>query len=235
MCGRYVAATPVAKLAEQFLVEDVRIEEHAPSFNVAPTDEVMAVAVGREGTRQLGSFRWGLVPSWAKDPTIGNRMINLRAETVSGKPSFTRMLARSRCILPADGFYEWKDMGKGRKKQPFFVRRRDGAPIAMAGLWAVWKPRGEEDAEWLRTCSIITTTPNALMKPIHGRMPVVLPSESWDLWLDGQNQDTDDLTRLLAPAADQVLEACPVSTEVNNVANDGDQLIAPLDGHELAV
>ena len=231
MCGRYVAATPVDKLAEQFLVEEVKVADHEASFNVAPSDEVLAVAVGREGARQLGSFRWGLVPSWAKDPAVGNRMINLRAETVSEKPSFRRTLARRRCLLPADGFYEWKAMGKGRKKQPFFVRARDGSVLAIAGLWEVWKPRGEEDAEWLRTCTVITTEPNAVVGPIHDRMPVILPPTVWDTWLDQSNQDADALAKLLVPAPDDLLEAYPVGFDVSNVRNNGDHLVTPLEGH----
>ena len=231
MCGRYVAATPVDKLAEQFLVEEVKVADHEASFNVAPSDEVLAVAVGREGARQLGSFRWGLVPSWAKDPAVGNRMINLRAETVSEKPSFRRTLARRRCLLPADGFYEWKAMGKGRKKQPFFVRARDGSVLAIAGLWEVWKPRGEEDAEWLRTCTVITTEPNAVVGPIHDRMPVILPPAVWDTWLDQSNQDADALAKLLVPAPDDLLEAYPVGFDVSNVRNNGDHLVTPLEGH----
>jgi putative SOS response-associated peptidase YedK len=232
MCGRYVSSTPVAKLAKRFMVEEVKVEKHEPSYNVAPTDEVLAVAVGKEGHRQLGAFKWGLVPSWARDPKIGNRMINLRAETVSEGAAFRRTLARRRCILPADGFYEWKDMGKGRRKQPFFIRSRSGDPLALAGLWEVWKPRDEQDAEWLRTCTIITTEPNALLAPIHDRMPVVLPPETWDTWLDESNQDVDALAALLVPAPDDLLELYPVGNDVSNVANDGEQLIVPLEGHE---
>ena len=232
MCGRFVAATPVSKLVEDFLVQELKVDEHEPSWNVAPTDQVLAVAVGRDGTRQLGTFKWGLVPSWAKDESIGNRMINLRAETVSDKPSFRKTLARRRCIIPADGFYEWKDMGKGRKKQPFFIRPRDGSVLALAGLWEVWKPRGEEDAEWLRTCTIITTDPNGLLAPIHNRMPVVLPPEAWDTWLDESNDDVDALAALLVPAPDDLLELHPVGYEVGSVSNNGAQLVIPLEGHE---
>ena len=226
-----MASTPAAKLAEQFLVEEVKAEEQPARYNVAPSQEVMAVAVGREGVRQLGTFKWGLVPTWAKDPAMGNRMINLRAETVSEKPSFKRLLAKRRCILPADGFYEWKDMGKGRRKQPFFLRHRDGDVLALAGLWDVWKPKDDEEADWLRTCSIITTSPNAVMKPIHDRMPVVLPPDAWERWLDESNQDVESLAKLLVPAPDDLLVAHPVTTEVNNVANEGERLIEPLEGH----
>jgi len=232
MCGRFVSSTPVSKLVEQFLVEDVKVEEHDPSYNVAPTTEVMAIATGSEGVRRLGTFKWGLVPTWAKDPSIGNRMINLRAETVSEKPSFRRTLGKHRCIIPADGFYEWKDMGKGRKKQPFFIRARDGTVLAFAGLWEAWKEKDASDDEWLRTCTIITTEPNKLLEPIHNRMPVVLPPAAWDTWLDRDNTDVDEPTTLLKPAPDDLLEMFPVSTAVNSVANDSEELVLPLEGHE---
>jgi len=236
MCGRFVSATPVKKLVEQFLVEELTVDGHDPSWNVAPTAHVLAVASNSEGVRRLGTFKWGLVPSWAKDPSIGNRMINLRAETVSEKPSFKRTLARHRCIIPVDGFYEWKDMGKGRKKQPFFIRSRDETVLALAGLWEAWKEKNDDagDDDWLRTCTIITTTPNKLMAPIHDRMPVVLPPESWDTWLDRENDDVAALAELLKPAPDDLLELYPVGTEVNNVRNNGEQLVAPLEGHEAA-
>jgi putative SOS response-associated peptidase YedK len=235
MCGRFVSSTPVSKLAEQFLVEDVKVDEHEPNFNVAPTNEILAVAASKEGARRLGTFKWGLVPSWAKDPSIGNRMINLRAETVSEKPSFRRTLAKHRCIIPVDGFYEWKDMGKGRKKQPFYIRPRDGTVLALAGLWEAWKdkdrPEDDEDA-WLRTCTIITTEPNKLLADIHNRMPVVLPPDTWDAWLDRENADADALAALLRPAPDDLLELYPVGTDVNSVRNNGEHLVLPLEGHE---
>jgi len=238
VCGRFVAATPPAALAETFEVDEVKLADDAaageggPNYNVAPTNDVVAVAVSKDGHRQLGTFHWGLVPSWAKDPAIGNRMINLRDDTVKDKPSFRRTLTKRRCIIPADGFYEWKDMGKGRKKQPFFIRARSGEPLALAGLWEVWKDAEQQDAEWLRSCTIITTEPNALLKSIHNRMPVVLPPEAWDTWLDPANNDAEVLAKLLVPAPDDLLELYPVSTEVNSVQNNGPQLVIPLEGHE---
>ncbi|MDQ3758022.1 MAG: SOS response-associated peptidase [Actinomycetota bacterium] len=237
MCGRFASSTPVSKLVEQFLVDEVTVDAHEPNWNVAPTNDILAVAASKEGVRRLGTFKWGLVPSWAKDPSIGNRMINLRAETVSEKPSFKRTLAKHRCIIPIDGFYEWKAMGAGRKKQPFYIRSRDGTALALAGLWEAWKDKdkaGEADDEWLRTCTIITTTPNKLLAPIHDRMPVVLPLEAWDTWLDRDNDDVDALAALLRPAPDDLLELYPVSPEVNSVRNNGEQLIAPLEGHDPA-
>ncbi len=238
MCGRFVAATPPAALAETFQVDEVKLPEDGTesNFNVAPTDDVIAVAVSKDGQRQLGSFHWGLVPSWAKDISVGNRMINLRADTVKGKPTFRKNLAKRRCIIPVDGFYEWKDMGKGRKKQPFFIRARDGTALALAGLWEAWRdkdaPEDDPDA-WLRTCTIVTTEPNKLLAPIHNRMPVVLPPEAWDTWLDRDNTDADELGALLKPAPDDLLELFPVSTAVNSVGNDSGELVLPLEGHEL--
>jgi len=233
MCGRFVAATPPSVLAETFLVDEVKLPEETESnFNVAPTNDVIAVAVSKDGQRQLGSFHWGLVPSWAKDVKIGNRMINLRADTVREKPSFRRTLAKRRCIIPVDGFYEWKDMGKGRKKQPFFIRAKDEKPLALAGLWEVWKDPEDRDAEWFKSCTIITTDPNKLLQPIHNRMPVVLPPDAWDRWLDPANEDVDELERLLVPAPEDLLELYPVTTEVNSVKNNGPQLVIPLEGHE---
>ena len=234
MCGRFVSSTPTKVLAETFLVDEVRLPEGVEAnFNVAPTDDVIAVAVSKEGQRQLGTFHWGLVPSWAKDVSVGNRMINLRADTVRSKPTFRKNLAKRRCIIPVDGFYEWKDMGKGRKKQPFFIRAAGGGPLALAGLWEVWKDReAGEDADWLKSCTIITTEPNGLLAPIHNRMPVVLPPSAWDAWLDPANEDTESLEKLLIPAPDDLLELFPVSTEVNSVRNNGPQLVMPLEGHE---
>ena len=234
MCGRYVSATPAQQLAEEFHVDAVKADDLPAKFNVAPTDQIYAVAISRDGLRQLGTFKWGLVPSWAKDPSIGNRMINARAETVSEKPAFRRLLERRRCILPADGFYEWQRLGTGKKqrKQPFFIRRRDGKPMALAGLWEVWKPRDDADAEWLRSATIITGEPNELVARIHDRMPVILPEEVWDTWLDPANTDIDALLTLLVPYPADLIEAYPVDTLVNSVQNDGPELIEPLEGHD---
>ena len=231
MCGRFVSSTPVSALAEQFLAEEVKAPEKDASYNVAPTDDVYAVATSK-GTRKLGTFHWGLVPSWAKDPSVGNRMINVRAESVSEKPSFQRILQRRRCVIPADGFYEWKAMGKGRKKQPFLIRARDGRPLALAGLWEVWKDRQDQDAEWLRSCTILTTEPNDLVAALHDRMPAVLLPEAVDTWLDEDVTDVETLTALLVPYPSELLEVWPVSTDVNDVKNNRPDLVEPLEGHE---
>lgn len=221
----------MAELAEQFLVAEVKAGEKDARYNVAPTDEVYAVATSK-GVRRLGTLTWGLVPSWAKDPSPGKGMINLRAETVSDKPGFRRTLQNRRCIIPADGFYEWKDMGRGRPKQPFFIAGRDGRPLALAGLWAARKARSELDEEWLRTCTIITTDPNNLVAGLHDRMPAILPPEAWDTWLDEDVTDVEVLSKLLVPYPSELLVAWPVGRDVNSVANDGPSLVEPLEGHD---
>ena len=236
MCGRYVSATPAQQLAEEFHVDTIKADDLPAKYNVAPTDPVYAVAISRDGLRQLGTFKWGLVPNWSKDPSSGAKMINARAETVSEKPSFKRLLEKRRCILPADGFYEWKRLGdedaKKPRKQPFFIRRRDGKPMALAGLWDVWKPRDDPDADWLRSATIITGEPNELVARLHDRMPVILPEEAWDTWLEKDNEDAEALRKLLVPYPAELLEAFPVDTLVNSVQNDGPELIEPLEGHE---
>lgn len=240
MCGRFVAASSPTLLAERFHVDDVQADDEA-SYNVAPRALVMAVRQ-RDDTRVLSRLRWGLVPSWAKDVSMGDRMINARAETVATKPAYRRAFAAKRCIIPADGFYEWKVVApastpKGRpKKQPMFVHRRDGEPLAFAGLWEVWKApdadaasiAGIGDDGWLRSCVIVTTDANDLLAPIHERMPVVLPESAWAEWLDPANHDTDALRRLLVPAPDELLEVWPVSPAVNRADNDTPDLVRPV-------
>jgi putative SOS response-associated peptidase YedK len=230
MCGRYVSSTPVGVLAERFAVEDVRAPDLGARFNVAPTDEVYAVAEGKDGTRRLGTFKWGLVPFWAKDPKVGSRMINARVETLRSK--FTRTLERRRCLIPADGFYEWQDRPAGQKNQPFLIRAKDGAPLAFAGLWEVWHDDDDPDAEPLRTCSIITTDANQVVARTHDRMPVMLARDAWEAWLDVGQHDLDVIEGLLVPAEPDALEVYPVSTDVNSVKNDGAHLVEPLEGHE---
>lgn len=227
MCGRYVASMPSAVLADHLLVDDVRTEALEPNYNVAPTDPVYAVAENREGTRILGSYRWGLVPSWAKDPGVGARMINARAETVATK--FGKALERRRCLLPADGFYEWEQREIGGKtvKQPWFISRADGAPMVFAGLWEVWWPAGaDRDVdEPLRTCSVITTEANEVVRPIHDRMPVVLDPQVWERWLDRSLTDPGELGAMLRPADPRSIERREVSTRVNSVRNNGPELL----------
>jgi putative SOS response-associated peptidase YedK len=242
MCGRFVTASSPTLLAERFQVGEVKVDDHEPNYNVAPRELVMAVRQ-RDEERVLSRLRWGLVPSWAKDVSMGDRMINARSETVATKPAYKRSFARKRCIIPADGFYEWKVVGppstpKGRpKKQPMFVHRRDGEPLAFAGLWEVWKvPEGTDGAAiagvgddgWLRSCVIVTTQANDLLTPIHERMPVVLPESAWDDWLDPTNDDIDAVRSLLVPARDDLFEVWPVSSAVNKADNNTPDLVRPV-------
>ena len=242
MCGRYTSTSSVEQLVEVYDVDDVRTEELPLRWNVAPSQPVYAVAARRprgekEGAgvrRQLGTFRWGLVPSWAKDPTVGNRMINARADSLGERPAFRAAFARRRCIIPADAFYEWQaPAGSGapgpaakRGKVPWAVRLRDGRPMAFAGLWEVWRDPAAE-GELVRSCAIITTEANGLLAPIHSRMPVVLPARAWDQWLDPALDDTGALAHWLVPAPDEWFEAFIVSSRVNAVANEGPELLDP--------
>jgi len=225
MCGRYVAATPPDQIASYFGAEspEALLE---PSYNVAPTNDVYAV-LSDGSTRHVDAFHWGLVPMWAKDPKIGSKMINARAETLAGKSAYKSAFKRRRCLIPADGFYEWKkDPGAPpkAKKQPYFIHRPDGEPFAFAGLWEVWKGPNK-DQEPLRSCTIITTAPNEAMAAIHDRMPVILPPSAWDTWLDREQDDLELLGRLLVPSRPEIIVMHPVSTEVNNVRNRGEHLI----------
>ena len=224
MCGRYVAATPPAQLAELFGVTDVRAGDLGARWNVAPTLDVYAVATGSDGERRLGTFRWGLVPWFAKDPTGAAKMINARSETVAEKPAFRRSLERRRCIVPADGFYEW--LRAGKERLPHLFSAADGSVLGFAGLWEVWRSKDDPDAEPLRTCTILTTNANATMRPIHDRMPVVLPPSAWDRWLDPSVRQAADVLDLLAPAPDGLLARRAVSTKVNNVKNEGAELLS---------
>jgi putative SOS response-associated peptidase YedK len=253
MCGRYsTGQLSLPLLAEQFKADPAEAEAagHQPNWNITPTSNVLVVTSatepeagdgGGETSRRLRRLKWGLVPSWAKDSSVGNRMINVRAESVTDKPTFKRLLASTRCILPADGFYEWQDLGpdpeaKGRKrsrKQPFYITTRDGAPLAIAGLWTTNKhadPTGP-----VETCTILTTSANKLMSTIHHRMPVLLAPETWDTWLDPELDDVETLARLLVPAPDDLLQLWPVDPAVNSFRSNGPDLTRPLEGHEPRV
>jgi putative SOS response-associated peptidase YedK len=226
MCGRFVATATPAQLADYLHVDAIRTEALDPSWNVAPTDAVYAAAENREHQRLLGTYQWGLVPFWAKDAKGGARMINARAETLTSK--FRRTFERRRCLLPADGFYEWEKLDDG-KKQPWFIHRADGAPMVFAGLWEVWKPEGAtEDDEPLRTCSIITTAANELLAPIHDRMPLVLNPQDFDRWLDRDLTDVESLRDLLVPGDPRSLVRYEVSPAVNSVRNNSGDLVRPL-------
>lgn len=227
MCGRYTSRTPAAELASYFGVDEVVAPDLGARYNVAPTDETYAVAESSDG-RRLGTFRWGLVPFWAKDVKVGAKMINARAEGLLDKPAFRRPFERRRCIIPADGFYEW-ERTSAKKKQPWYITRVDGKPMAFAGLWESWRPVKGSDEGKVRSCVIITGEPNEVVARLHDRMPVMLPPEAWDAWLDPDNDDLVSLQGLLVPAPSELLELVPVSTAVNTVTNDGPELIEPID------
>ena len=223
MCGRYSLTTPGDELAEIFgLPERPQLE---PRYNIAPTQAVPVVRMKTAGaSRELALVKWGLVPSWAKNPEAGARMINARAETVLDKPAFRAAFKVRRCLVLADGFYEWQRTPG--KKQPFHIRRCDQKPFAFAGLWERW----ERGAEPLETCTIITTTPNALLAPIHDRMPVILEPEDLDSWLNPELTDVHRLASLLRPCAAEEMRAFRVSTRVNSPQNDGPACLETIAG-----
>lgn len=236
MCGRYVSATAASKLAEEFHVDEVVVEDLGERYNVAPTLDVYAIATTNENTRRMGTLRWGLVPGFAKDEKIGNRMINLRSETVTSKPAFSKLLEKRRCIVPADGFYEWqkKDGPNGKpEKQPFYITAADGSPLAFAALWDRWTPpelRGKDGVEPLRTVTLITGEPNDLVGRIHDRMVVCLPQDKWDAWLDPA-VGKEEAAAMLVPLPSDAMRAYPVVKLVSNVKNEGRELLEPLPGH----
>ena len=226
MCGRFTSTATPADLAAYFDVDEVVADDLGARFNVAPTDEVYAVAKSKStGRTRLGTFKWGLVPFWAKDPGSGARMINARVETLLDKPAFRRPFERYRCIIPADGFYEWTPAADGKKKQPWYIHRADGDVLAIAGLWSSWHPK--DGGERLTTCTIITGDPNDVVRPLHDRMPVVLPPSAWEAWLDPDNDDVESLRGLLVPPPAELYEAYPVIDAVSNVRNAGPQLLEP--------
>ncbi|MGE8203424.1 SOS response-associated peptidase [Heyndrickxia sp. NPDC080065] len=218
MCGRYNLYSSVELLLEQFELTNGDFIEFSPRFNIAPSQEVLSVVQGETGNRG-GFLRWGLVPSWANDPKIGYKMINARAETINEKPSFKRLLARRRCLIVADGFYEWKKEGK--QKTPFHIRLKNKLPFAFAGLWDRWDQNGTV----LQSCTIITTEANELMKDIHERMPVILTKESESAWLDRSIQEEEFLKSLLVPYDSDEMEAYTISALVNSPKNEGIELI----------
>lgn len=213
MCGRFTLRTPMNKVAEVFGLDDMPDIE--PRYNVAPTQPVVAVRLRPEAEkRELALLRWGLIPHWADDPSIGNRMINARAETVAGKPAFRQAFKKRRCLVVADGFYEWKKTDG--KKQPYYIRLKDDQPFGFAGLWERWSRDGEE----IQSCTIVTTEPNELMKPIHNRMPVIVQPDDYYRWLDPAFDDGAPLQPVLQRYPAELMEAYPVSTLVNNPRNE---------------
>ncbi len=268
MCGRFVASRPVDEIADLLNADDIEVpaELTEPRWNVAPQAAVLAVTSRNtaEGVRRrLTDFRWGLVPSWAKDLSVGARAFNARAETVAAKPAFRTALAKRRCLVPADAFYEWKKSGAGTepavllagaggagaglvrtrpgRHEPWCITSADGQPLVFAGLYEVWRSPVPDHAsgpgwhdDWLLTCTIITTDANDVVAPIHDRMPVMLSPEDWDVWLEPGELDEDERASLLRPAPNSAVIAYRVSTAVNYARTDGPDLLDPIDTAEQA-
>ena len=240
MCGRYAASADQELLTEVFEIDEVAGPMPPPRFNIAPTDPVAAIvarapkAEPEDVRRKLVTLRWGLVPSWSSDPKGAARLINARAETVAVKPAFRKAFAARRCLIPADGYYEWYQMQasgpRGRPlRQLFFIRPADGSLYAMAGLYEFWRvPGGKGEDAWLSTCSIITTTAVDAIGHIHDRMPMTVAPKLWSDWLDPGLTDPDEAAALMAAPQPDALEAYAVPTLVNKVGNDGPALIQPL-------
>ncbi len=223
MCGRYLSVSTPEQLAEHFEVHDVRTEPLPPRWNVAPSLDVYAV-IDRDGARRLGTLRWGFVPHWTRQLKGARQPINARVETVATSRMFADAFTRRRCLLPADGFYEWQDRGEGRRKQPFHVADPDGEPLAFAGVWSVW--RGSEDGE-LFSSAIVTTAAQGAMEGIHPRMPLILPRRLWADWLGADPDEAPHLADAVAAIEPPHLVATPITERVNNVRNDGPELLEP--------
>lgn len=220
MCGRYALKTPVNRLAEEFDLSESP-QDLVANYNVTPTQNIATILANEDGVRRLALLRWGLIPPWADDPGIGSRMINARSETAPEKPSFRTAFKKRRCLIPADGFYEWQKTNGA--KQPYYIHMKDDRPFAFAGLWERWSGEGEE----IRSCTILTTGPNELVGDIHNRMPVILHPDHYDLWLDPGMQEVEPLTYLLEPYPAEKMEAHPVSRYVNSPSHNDPHCIEP--------
>jgi len=220
MCGRFTLTQSPELVAELFELDE--LPRFVAGFNIAPTQPVPVVRAGK-AAREFDYLYWGLIPSWSKDPSIGARMINARSETVTEKPSFRTAFKRRRCLILADGFYEWQKIGS--KKQPYYIHLLDHQPFGFAGLWEHWQgPNGDE----IESCTILTTAANDLMRPIHDRMPIILPPEDHRRWLDPSIQAAPQILPLLRPYPDSQMQIYPVSTAVNNPSHDSPDCILPL-------
>lgn len=219
MCGRFTHRLTWKQIVELYKLTGDQPFELKPRYNVAPSQKVPVVRE-RAGRRELALLRWGLIPAWAKEAAIGYKMINARAETVATAPSFRAAFKTRRCLIPASGFFEWKQ--EGPRKQPYLIGHKDGTPLSLAGLWERW----EQGPEPVETFTIITTTPNELMAPIHDRMPVILPPEAFDAWLAPGPSPIAEA--LLQPYPAEKLKTCPISTRVNSPKNDDSSIIEPL-------
>jgi putative SOS response-associated peptidase YedK len=217
MCGRFAQRTDSKKLAKAFGAYEVPAVE--PRYNIAPTQDILGVVQSEDG-REVTLYKWGLIPSWAKDKSMGSRLINARSETVGEKPAFREAFKKRRCIIPADGFYEWQRTED--KKQPFFFRMRDESPFGFAGLWERWEGNGKEA---INSCTILTTEANEVIRPVHDRMPVILHSNDYELWLDSDVRKLDLVKELLIPYPADEMRSYPVSTSINSPRNQGAELI----------
>ncbi len=221
MCGRFTLTLSAEQIEARFGVP--LPAPYKPRYNIAPTQEILALITDNQG-RRIENFRWGLIPHWAKDPQIAQKLINARAETLFEKPSFRDAVRRRRCLIIADGFYEWRQTPQG-KKTPVYVRLKSREPFGFAGLWEAWQ---SPDGQTLKTCTIITTEPNELIKSIHTRMPVIMPKEFEELWLDPSPKARAELERLLRPYRAEELEMYDVSAAVNSPSTDGPECIVPV-------
>jgi putative SOS response-associated peptidase YedK len=223
MCGRFTLTVTPEAVMELFQLTSAPPLQ--PRYNIAPSQPVAAVRAAPDGSgRELMLVRWGLIPHWAKDPAIGAKMINARAETVAEKPSFRTAFRRRRCLVPADGYYEWRK--EGGQKQPYYIRMAGGGPFALAGLWEHWEGA---DGSVIESCAILTTDSNEVVRPIHHRMPVILPASTYQTWLDPSLQGGEAVQALLALHPGDDLSAFPVSTHVNRPTNDDERCVAPLE------
>ncbi len=230
MCGRFTQQLSTSEFAKIFGAED-RADDPGGHYNLAPMRKA-SVVVQREERRAIVPYTWGFVPTWAKDPRVGSRMINARAETIATSGAFRSAFQKRRCIVPADAFYEWHRIGRD-PSQPYVIRREDGRPLALAGVWSLWRePDAPEGAEPLRTFSIVTSAANEILAPIHDRMPVILPEEAWERWLGVEPVEVSELQGLLVPAPAAGLIRFPVARYVSNVRNDGPILVEPIDPAE---
>jgi putative SOS response-associated peptidase YedK len=223
MCGRFSQQRPASELAEIFAAEPL-VDDPEPRYNIAPTDDALVV-VQRAERRAITAYRWGLIPHWADAAKVGSRMFNARAETLTASPAFRDALRRKRCLVPVDGFYEWRR--DGARRRPFAIARDDGRPLVLAGLWSGWRDPASDRV--VRTFTIVTTRPNEQLADLHDRMPVILADDAWATWLDPDLDDPAELQGLLEPSDEVALRIWPVSPLVNNVRNDGPALVEPVD------
>lgn len=218
MCGRFALYATPEQLIDYFGLDECA--DLTPRYNISPGTDIAAIRHSPEGKRVLHLLRWGLVPHWAGDPRLGNKLSNARGESMAEKPSFREAFKRRRCLIPASGFYEWKTEGKA--KQPHYISLKTRAPLALAGLWEAWQG---PDGKLLRTCCVITTGPNALVEPIHDRMPVILAPDDWEGWLSGPVKEVGHLVR---PYAAEAMQAWPVQRRVSKTVDDDEGLVAPV-------